>query len=103
MKTTVNVQKIMKNAVQNDCIFIDNHNAILLHTAVKELNEILEFQLSLIAEDVLSFLNKIPKRHPADSNFRKWWIDALEYVTNYDLLHNNPELYDELGEVDQEI
>ena len=93
----------MKNAVQNDCIFIDNHNAILLHTAVKELNEILEFQLSLIAEDVLSFLNKIPKRHPADSNFRKWWIDALEYVTNYDLLHNNPELYDELGEVDQEI
>lgn len=97
MKTTVNVQKIMKNAVQNDCIFIDNHNAILLHTAVKELNEILEFQLSLIAEDVLSFLNKIPKRHPADSNFQKWWIDALEYVTNYDLLHNNPELYDELG------
>lgn len=97
MKTTANVQKIMKNAVQNDCIFIDGHNAFLLHTAVKDINEILELELSLIAEDVLSYLDKIPKRHLTDSDFQKWWIDALEYITNYDLLHNNPEYYQELG------
>lgn len=97
MTITDNVQKIIKNAVQNDWISLDGHRAILLHTAVEDLHEILEFHLSLVAENVIEFLDKIPKRRSTDSDFQTWWIDAHEYITFYDWLRDNPEYYDELG------
>lgn len=68
-----------------------------MHTAVKHLNETLEFDLSLVAENVLENLDNIPKRYPSDSDFSEWWIDALEYITCSDLLHDNPEYYYDLG------
>lgn len=60
MKITANVQQIIKNAVQNDWLSLDGHNAILLHTADKDLNEILECNLSLVAENIMGYLDKIP-------------------------------------------
>lgn len=95
MTITDNVQQIIKNAFQNDWIPLDDLGAILLHTSVTSLNESVEYGLSVVAENILEYLDKIPLRSPIDNDFKTWWIDAYEYIIFDEDL--TPDLYHDLG------
>lgn len=95
MNVANNVEMVIKNTIKNDWVHLDDHSAILLHSSTAFLNELAEESLSIVAENVLEYLDKIPLRSPIDNDFKTWWIDAYEYIIfDKDLIHD---IYHDLG------
>ena len=93
MNPSNNVRIVIQNTIKNDWISLDDHSAILTHYSAAFLNELAEESLSIVAENVLDYLDKIPLRSPIDNDFKTWWIDAYEYIIfdknlTYDIYHD---------------